>query len=59
MTVSVAPSEMESWSPSRTKAQCSHCEREDLGDNGYFYRGRFYCDKCVWLLAEAGEFYCG
>jgi hypothetical protein len=36
---------------------CSHCNRFFDSRDGYVYRGRFYCEECVWLLADNGEFY--
>jgi len=38
---------------------CIQCDKKWPTSDGYFYRGRFICDKHVWILAENGEFYCG
>jgi len=35
------------------------CAGEIPAHEGYVYRGKFYCDSCVWKLAQNGEFYCG
>ena len=39
--------------------RCWYCSKVFSESDGYFYREAFYCDACVWLLAENGEFYCG
>ena len=37
----------------RTCARCGHLF--DIGV-GYISRDSFYCEDCVWILADAGEF---
>jgi hypothetical protein len=46
-------------SSSPVPQDCWHCRETMPGVDGYVYRGKFYCDKCIANLAEAGEFYCG
>jgi hypothetical protein len=42
-----------------SQSTCFRCKRETISTEGYRYRGRFYCDRCILELAELGEFYCG
>jgi len=41
------------------KKKCRMCAEVVPTNNGHVYRGEFYCDLCIWRLAESGEFYCG
>jgi hypothetical protein len=43
------------------EAQCGDCHVFFDMNQGYVGPGGrgFYCDDCVWMLAENGEFYCG
>lgn len=41
-------------------ATCGQCGIKGFATDGYFRPGGgFYCDECVWILADNGEFYCG
>ena len=43
----------------RPRKKCCKCNKITPTSSGHTHRGAFYCDTCVWELAEAGEFYCG
>lgn len=45
--------------PSNEKGQCGRCGDPIAVGVGYPHRGAFYCEECIWVLAENGEFYCG
>ena len=38
--------------------ECWRCHQLFDRREGYVYRGDFYCEECIWLLADNGEFYC-
>ncbi|HET6844918.1 MAG TPA: hypothetical protein VFK06_25025 [Candidatus Angelobacter sp.] len=39
--------------------ECWYCHNFFHERKGYFHPRAFYCDECVWILAENGELYCG
>jgi hypothetical protein len=47
--------------PSTQKSQSPQCWccGGPVDANGYAYRGDWYCEDCIWILADNGEFYCG
>lgn len=43
--------------PTKTGTSCGFCKLSCSVTNGYHGpRGEFYCDECIWVLAENGEF---
>ena len=38
------------------QAACAVCHETFGNSQGYLYGDSFYCDECIWVLADNGEF---